>query len=291
MPHETGVPFSHLFGYDKGKKKGEKSVILTINATNTHMNIGLFQSGELLQHWRLTSEERRTEDEYGLQILQLFHHANYNISEVEGVIISSVVPPLTDTLILMCEHYLHQHPIIVGPGVKTGLNIRYDNPREVGTDRIVNAVAAMQQYPAPVIIVALGETATTFCYVDEKKQYLGGAISPGIGVSVDALFHEASKLPKIEIKKPARIIGTNTIHALQSGIYYGCASQVDGIVRYMIKETNSNPSVIATGRMAHLVSQVSETIQKVDPYLTLKGLYYIYTKNNNEKRKEGNKRK
>lgn len=261
-------------------------MILTLNATNMHIDVGIFERDKLLHHWRLTAEERRTEDEYGLQLIQFFQYANCHILNVEGVIISSVVPPLTDTLVRMCERYVKKEPLIVGPGVKTGLNIRYDNPKEVGTDRIVNAVAALKEHSSPVIIVSIGKTATTFCYVNEKKQYMGGAIAPGLGVSVEALFHEASKLPKIEIKKPARIIGTNTIHALQSGIYYGCASQVDGIVRRMKRETNKNCFVIATGTFAEIVSDVSETIQKVDPYLTLKGLYYIYQKNNKDRKEE-----
>lgn len=178
----------------------------------------------------------------------------------------------------MCQNYFHVKPLIVGPGTKTGLNIKSDNPKEVGADRIVNAVAAIHEYGSPLVIVDFG-TATTYCYINEDKQYIGGAIAPGIGISTEALYTRASKLPRIEITRPENVIGKNTVAAMQSGVLFGYVGQVEGLVKRMKAESKVNPTVIATGGLAQLIADESTCIDIVDPYLTLKGLLLIYHRN------------
>ncbi|MFB4165033.1 type III pantothenate kinase [Alteribacillus sp. JSM 102045] len=253
-------------------------MILVLDVGNTNIVLGLYKKKKLVSYWRLSTNQKKTEDEYGLQLLSVLYTKKVEPEEIEGVILSSVVPPIIYTLEQMCRKYLMLSPMVIGPGIKTGLNIRYDNPREVGADRIVNAVAAIEEYNGPLIIVDFG-TAATFCYIDQHNQYIGGAIAPGMNVATDALYQQASKLPRIEIGKPDQVIGKNTVHAMQSGIYYGYAGQVDGIVSRMKEEAEGNPFVIATGGLAALISKASKTIDRVDPYLTLNGLYYIYEKN------------
>lgn len=249
---------------------------------NTNIVLGVYDDNKLKYHWRIETNRNRTEDEYGMLIKALFEHEGQSINDVTGIIISSVVPPIMFFLEKMCEKYFRIKPFIVGPGIKTGLNIKYENPREVGADRIVNAVAAIHEYGSPLIIVDFG-TATTYCFVNEEKQYLGGAIAPGIQISTEALYTKAAKLPRIEIAPPERIIGRNTVEAMQAGVVYGYVGQVDGIVSRMKAYSNKRPTVIATGGLAELIAKESKEIDIVDPLLTLKGLHLIYNRNINTK--------
>ncbi|MFD0717152.1 type III pantothenate kinase [Paenibacillus sp. GCM10027626] len=253
-------------------------MILVVDVGNTNIVLGIYKKQTLLHHWRLSTNRSGTVDEYGVMIHNLFHIAGVKLQQIEGVIISSVVPPLMRTLEQLCRQYLHHTPLIVGPGVKTGLNIRYENPREVGADRIVNAVAGVEKYGAPLIIVDFG-TATTFDFIDENGNYLGGAIVPGIGISTEALYQRAAKLPRIELVKPKSVVGRNPITSMQAGIIFGYAGQVDGIVGRIRREFNVNPKVIATGGLAELIASESETIDLVDPLITLEGLRLIYERN------------
>jgi type III pantothenate kinase len=253
-------------------------MIFVFDVGNTNTVLGVYKNEELIHHWRIETHRNRTEDEYGMVIKSLFDHVQLPFTAIDGIIISSVVPPIMFGLERMCQKYFHVKPLIVGPGIKTGLNIKYDNPREVGADRIVNAVGAIHEYGSPLIIVDFG-TATTYCYINEEKQYLGGAIAPGIAISTEALYTRASKLPRIEIVRPDGVVGKNTISAMQSGILYGYVGQVEGIVNRMKVESKQTPTVIATGGLAGLISQESTIIDVVDPFLTLKGLQLIYKRN------------
>jgi len=253
-------------------------MILVVDVGNTNIVLGIYEGKELLHHWRLSTNRSATADEYGMTMYNLFHHAGITLREVEGVIISSVVPPLMFVLETLCLKYLKKNPLIVGPGIKTGLNIRYENPREVGADRIVNSVAAIELYGAPCIVVDFG-TATTFDYIDEQAQYIGGAVAPGIGISTEALYQRAAKLPRIELVKPKSVVGRNTIASMQAGIIYGFAGQVDGIVGRIRQEFRSEPKVVATGGLAELIAAESKTIELVNPLLTLQGLQLIYERN------------
>ncbi len=257
-------------------------MILVIDVGNTNIVLGVYKNKELIVDWRLSTDSKRTADEYGIQVTDLFLHNKLDLSDVEGVIISSVVPNIMYSLEHMIVKYFEVVPIVVGPGVKTGINIKYDNPKEVGADRIVNAVAAREIYKRPVIIIDFG-TATTFCAITLKGDYLGGTICPGIKISSEALFERAAKLPRIELVKPAGVICKNTVASMQAGIVYGYIGQVDYIVSKMKKEMielgEDEPLVVATGGLAKLISEESKFMDLIDPILTLKGLRIIYEKN------------
>lgn len=254
-------------------------MLLVFDVGNTNIVLGLYDGDKMIYHWRAATNELKTADEYAASLGMMFQLDGVTFAMVTDIIISSVVPPVNPTLEYLCRRYFHVEPMMVGPGMKTGLNILYDNPRELGADRIVNAVAGITLYGGPLIIIDLG-TATTFCAIDEKKRYLGGAVIPGIGISMEALFQRASKLPRIELTPASSVICKNTVSAMQSGIYYGAIGQVDGIVRRMKKEMGYKEiKVIATGGLADLIASQSETIDVIDPLLTLKGLYILFKKN------------
>ncbi len=274
-----------LHKYRLNKISGE-NMIFVLDVGNTNAVLGVFEDGKLRQHWRMETDRHKTEDEYGMLVKQLLEHEGLSFQDVKGIIVSSVVPPIMFALERMCEKYFKIKPLVVGPGIKTGLNIKYENPREVGADRIVNAVAGIQLYGSPLIIVDFG-TATTYCYINENKHYMGGVITPGIMISAEALYSRAAKLPRIEITKPSSVVGKNTISAMQSGILYGYVGQVEGIVKRMKEEAKQEPKVIATGGLAKLIAEESNVIDIVDPFLTLKGLHMLYERNANLQHEKG----
>lgn len=253
-------------------------MILVMDIGNTNIVLGVYHDDQLQHHWRMETDRMKTEDEYAMQVKALFQHVGLAFEDIDGIILSSVVPPIMFSLEAMCTKYFKQKPLVVGPGVKTGLNIKYENPREVGADRIVNAVAGIHYYGAPLIIVDFG-TATTYCYINERGDYMGGAIAPGIGISTEALFSRASKLPRIELTTPGHIVGKNTVSAMQAGIVYGYVGQVEGIVNRMKQAGTKNAKVIATGGLAPLIAAETKVIDQIDPFLTLKGLYLLYKRN------------
>jgi type III pantothenate kinase len=257
-------------------------MVLVMDAGNTNIVIGVYRDDKLIADWRLSTDLKRTSDEYGALITELFDRNGLDRSEVKGVIISSVVPSIMYSVENTVRKYFNTKAVVVGPGVKTGINIKYDNPREVGADRIVNAVAALEKYKRTMIIIDFG-TATTFCAVTAKGNYLGGAICPGIKISAEALFYRAAKLPRIELIKTPAVICRNTVSSMQAGVVYGYIGQVDYIVRKFKEELmilgEEEPLVIATGGMANMIKEGSKQIDVIDPYLTLKGLKIIYEKN------------
>lgn len=256
-------------------------MLLVIDVGNTNIVFGLFRDKELVFDWRIASDVGRTSDEYGLLFDQVFNHNKISIDDIGDVIISSVVPTLMHTLSASAVKYLNRQPIIVEPGVKTGMNINYDNPKEVGADRIVNAVAAFEKYGGPVIIVDFG-TANTFCYVNKEGDYCGGIISPGIKISAEALFLKTAKLPKVELVKPDNIIGKNTVNSIQSGLVFGYIGMVDFIIERMIHEIGCDEKeikVVATGGFSNLISSESKYIKIIDKMLTLDGLQIVYERN------------
>ncbi len=253
-------------------------MLLVIDVGNTNVVVGVYDGETLLHNWRVSTMRHRTTDEYGVTIMNLFILNGLDPEKVNHVIISSVVPPLMPSMERVALNYFKTKPIIVGPGTKTGMPIHVDNPREVGADRIVNAVAAYEQYGGPLIIIDFG-TATTFCAVTADGLYLGGAIAPGIGISAEALFERAAKLPRIEIKNPGPVIAKNTVSAMQAGTLFGYVGLVEGIVNRMKKELPKGVKVVATGGLATLISKETDCIDHVERFLTLEGLRLIYEKN------------
>ena len=254
-------------------------MLLVIDVGNTNIVLGAFDNETLVGHWRISTDRVRTTDEYGMLMMNLFFHdRKVNVSDINSIIISSVVPPLMPTLERVCLRYFNVKPIIVGPGTKTGIAIKYDNPREVGADRIVNAVAAHGKYDGPLIIIDFG-TATTYCAVLENGDYLGGAITPGVTISAEALFQRAAKLPRIEVKDPGQVICRNTVSSMQSGMFYGYVGQVEGLVARMKNEMPEGTTVVATGGLAQIISNATNCIDYVEPMLTLEGLRMIHERN------------
>ncbi len=250
-------------------------MLLAIDIGNTNVVIGVFDGQKLAANWRVGTNSQITSDEYAMIFKDLFNFAGLEFRQIEGVIISAVVPPILPVMTEMSKKYFGIEPMIVTSEIRTGITIRYENPRELGADRIVNAAAAYRFYGGPLIVVDFG-TATTFCAITEKGEYLGGAITPGIKISAEALFQRASKLPRFELVKPGRVIGGDTITAMQAGILYGYAGLVDGIVERMKKELSPEAKVIATGGLAELVSPETRTIQDIKPQLTLEGLRLLF---------------
>jgi len=253
-------------------------LLLAIDVGNTHIMLGIFQEEEVLVYWRLATRKESTEDELGMTVKNLLQNSRLNLKNVDAVAISSVVPPLMYSLERMSRKYFEVEPLVISSGIKTGLTIVTDNPKEVGADRIVNAVAALSIYGGPLIIVDFG-TATTFCAISGEGNYLGGVIAPGIGISMEALFERAAKLPRIEVVRPEKVIGRDTIRSMQSGIVFGFVGQVDGIVNRIREELDGDPLVVATGGFASLMASESSTINRVNPLLTLQGLRIIHALN------------
>jgi len=257
-------------------------MLLAIDVGNTNTVLGLYRldgdKPELAAHWRVTTHRSQTADEYGVLFVNLFQMNDLAPSQVSNIIISSVVPPVDSTLRRVCEDYFHLQPLFVEPGIKTGMPVLVDNPTELGADRLVNAIAAFERYGGPCIVVDFG-TATTFDVISAKGEYLGGAISPGLGLSADALFSRAARLSRVDVKRPAKVIGTNTVTHLQSGLYYGYIGLVDGILARMAAELGVEPKVIATGGLARQISEDSKYISEIDDMLTLDGLLILFERN------------
>lgn len=253
-------------------------MLLTIDIGNTNITLGLYIKEELGPRWRLATNHERMPDEFGLQFINMLNHAGYNPDDLTGICMASVVPPLTGTFIEACRRYLSLEPLVVDAGVKTGVRIRYENPRAVGTDRIVDAAAVKELYGVPACVVDFG-TATTFDAISSNGDYLGGAIAPGVNIAAEALFQRTAKLPRVDLKRPPTAIGRNTEHAMQSGLLFGYVGLVEGMVNRFRSELGSNMQVIATGGLAQIVANETEKIQIVAPWLTLDGLRLIWEMN------------
>lgn len=267
-------------------------MLLAFDVGNTNIVLGVFRDGKMITNWRLETDNNKSADEYGMIIGQLFKYEGLDVTEVKDVIISTVVPSVLYTLQHLSMKYFHRKAIVIGPGIKTGLIVKYDNPKQVGADRVVNAVAAHAKYGGPLIVIDFG-TATTFCAISENAEYLGGTIAPGLKISSEALFEKTAKLPKVELEEPGHVICRNTINSMQSGLVYGHMGVVDYIVNKMKKELqdysndeNKEVKVIATGGLATLIDAGIDCIDYVDKMLTLEGLELIYRKNKRNKKSE-----
>ncbi len=253
-------------------------MLLTIDVGNTNLTLGLYEGEKLDPHWRLATDHARMPDEYGLQLLGLLQHAHRSVSDLTGVCLASVVPQLTQRIVQACNEYLKQEPLVVDTGVKTGIRIRYEDPRAVGADRVADAVATMRLYGGPACIVDFG-TATTFNALTRDGDYLGGAITAGIGLAADALFTHTAKLQRIDLQRPPSVIGRNTVHAMQSGLLFGYVSMAEGMVARFRAELGSDMKVVATGGLAGVVAQETKVIDILAPWLTLDGLRFIWELN------------
>jgi type III pantothenate kinase len=253
-------------------------MLLTIDVGNTNTVLGVFEGTSLLAHWRLTTRREQTADEYGVLVRNLFSTSGLDPARIDAVALASVVPPLTPVLVDLARQYLGHDPLVVGPGVETGIPILYEPPGDVGADRIVNAVAALAAYGGPVIVVDFG-TATTFDVITRKGEYLGGVICPGIGVSADALFQRAARLPRVDVRRPAGVVGRSTVGSIQSGLYYGYAAMCEGLVERIRAEIGEPARVVATGGLAETLAVDIPSIEAVDPVLTLTGLRLIWERN------------
>ena len=259
-------------------------MIFTMDIGNTNIKTALFDGDKIVKYWRVSTNKIYTSDEFGILFEHLFSHGGVSMDAVEGIVISSVVPTINFTIEHMCSNYFHLAPMFVVPGIRTGINIRYENPRELGSDRIANAVAAFEDYGGPVITIDFG-TATTFGVVDADGSFLGGAICPGIKLASEALGSGTAKLPRFELGKPEHVIGRTTLANLQSGMFYGYVGLVRNIVRKIRQELGEDAYVVATGGMALMIADESKVIDKLDGLLTLKGLRLIYERNKMEEKK------
>ncbi|MFN8432379.1 MAG: type III pantothenate kinase [Anaerolineales bacterium] len=253
-------------------------MLLTIDIGNTNLTLGLYEGNTLGAHWRLSTDHNRMPDEYGLQFLGVLQNAGKTIKDIQGVSVASVVPPLTGRVVQACHEYLKLEPLVVDAGVKTGIKIRYEDPKAVGADRVCDAVAVMKLYGGPACVVDFG-TATTFNAVTRDGEYLGGAITAGINLAAEALYTRAAKLPRIDLQVPPSVIGRNTVHAMQSGLLFGYVSMVEGMVNRFRAELGSDMKVVATGGLSEVVAHETKVIDIIAPWLTLEGLRLIWEMN------------